>query len=115
MQIKSIKAYGRMMQDAFEQAVSSCLGEEICFLADTYTQEELDRFNAESNELYQMGCIDGAAEIPAEITNITFLGYFLLCFEEGQVYKEDIERYWQQQEMESDYEAVETQHSFNNC
>lgn len=91
------------MQDAFEQASTACLGEEICSLDHVYTQEELDIFNEESKEFYEQGYIDGGADIPTEISNITFLGYFLLCFEEGQKYQKDIEAFWQHEDQ-CDYE-----------
>lgn len=81
--MKSIKEYGKIMQDAFKSAVWS--GFDCVSLSNNdYTQKDVERFNKESEEPIFDLCIEGGMETADEIDDITFLGGFGLCFRESE-------------------------------
>ena len=91
--MKSIKEYGRIMQDAFKQAVWEDF-ECVSLGNDEYTLEDVIRFNEESNkEIFDL-VIDGEADTVEEIGNILFLGGFGMCFEESKEYEDIYKETW---------------------
>lgn len=97
--LPSIKTYGKIMQSAFESC-SPC--SDYCTYLDCseFTEEDFVLFLKEFNEEKFHLTIDGYAETLDELEDITFLGEFILCFEEGQKYREDIKKIYKEQENE---------------
>lgn len=103
--MKSIKQYGKIIQDAFSNAIDKMIYDhDFCVSLDgeDYTEEDFQRFIRELDDFTD--CIDGMVENKDELDRITFMGAFPLAFTEGQEFEDVIEEIDQSIQDEYEYE-----------
>lgn len=83
--VTSVKNYGKIIQNVFENMTSS---PEYCYSedGDDFTQDEFIEFESENVNLYEKYVIDGGSDTLEDFCNITFMGEFPLAFIEGYNY-----------------------------